>query len=100
VYNEARKWVIASQQHIVINQWLPEWLGKRLDEYKGKVKKNLKTKSKPYCYHVIVVSMDLHIYVDWLYFTTGYDPSIDPQIDQFFQAAAFRFGHTLVPPGR
>ncbi|GFG34861.1 hypothetical protein Cfor_10393 [Coptotermes formosanus] len=63
VYNEARKWVIASQQHIVVNRWLPEWLGKSLDEYKG------------------------------------YNPSIDPQIDQFFQAAAFRFGHTLVPPG-
>ncbi|PNF15893.1 Dual oxidase 2 [Cryptotermes secundus] len=63
VYNEARKWVIASQQHIVINEWLPEWLGRKLDTYKG------------------------------------YDPSTDPQIDQFFQAAAFRFGHTLVPPG-
>ncbi|XP_060531820.1 dual oxidase 2-like [Cylas formicarius] len=28
-----------------------------------------------------------------------YDPAIDPQIDQFFQSAAFRFGHTLVVPG-
>jgi hypothetical protein len=44
--------------------------------------------------------MDLDISVDCLCFITGYDPSIDPQIDQFFQAAAFRFGHTLVPPGK
>jgi dual oxidase len=36
VYNEARKWVIASQQHIVVNEWLPAWLGKGLDDYKGK----------------------------------------------------------------
>ncbi|XP_031836587.1 dual oxidase 1-like isoform X2 [Nomia melanderi] len=63
IYNEARKWVIATQQHIVTNEWLPEWLGKKLPKY------------------------------------TGYNPTIDPQIDQFFQAAAFRFGHTLVPPG-
>ncbi|XP_015439624.1 PREDICTED: dual oxidase-like [Dufourea novaeangliae] len=63
VYNEARRWVIATQQHIVTNKWLPQWLGTNLLPY------------------------------------NGYDPSIDPQIDQFFQAAAFRFGHTLVPPG-
>lgn len=46
VYNEARKWVIASQQHIVINEWLPEWLGRKLDTYKGKVRKYLKIKPK------------------------------------------------------
>ncbi|XP_012281785.1 dual oxidase 2 isoform X2 [Orussus abietinus] len=63
IFNEARKWVIATQQHIVTNEWLPMWLGRSLPEYKG------------------------------------YDASVDPQIDQFFQAAAFRFGHTLVPPG-
>nr|CAD7458660.1 unnamed protein product [Timema tahoe] len=63
IFNEARKWVIASHQHIVVNEWLPLWLGKELPPY------------------------------------AGYNPSIDPQIDQFFQSAAFRFGHTLVPPG-
>nr|CAD7401821.1 unnamed protein product [Timema poppensis] len=63
IFNEARKWVIASHQHIVVNEWLPLWLGKELPPY------------------------------------NGYNPSIDPQIDQFFQSAAFRFGHTLVPPG-
>ncbi|XP_065166773.1 dual oxidase 2-like [Atheta coriaria] len=63
VFNEARKWVIATQQHIVIDEWLPAWLSKPLEKYKT------------------------------------YDASIDPQIDQYFQTAAFRFGHTLVTPG-
>lgn len=62
VFNEARKWVIATHQHIVVDKWLPVWLGKELPAY------------------------------------SGYDPSIDPQIDQFFQAVAMRFGHTLVVP--
>jgi dual oxidase len=46
VYNEARKWVIASQQHIVTNVWLPGWLGEELDKYKGKVRKYLNIKLK------------------------------------------------------
>ncbi|XP_012225863.2 dual oxidase 2-like isoform X2 [Linepithema humile] len=65
IYNEARKWVIATQQHIVVNEWLLSWLGKKTD---------------------------FPAY-------NGYNPNIDPQIEQFFQSAAFRFGHTLVPPG-
>ncbi|XP_074037846.1 dual oxidase 1 [Leptinotarsa decemlineata] len=62
IYNEARKWVIATQQQIVLYEWLPVLVG-NLPRYEG------------------------------------YDVSIDPQIDQFFQSAAFRFGHTLVVPG-
>ncbi|XP_063929411.1 dual oxidase 2-like [Zophobas morio] len=63
VFNEARKWVIATQQKIVVYDWLPQWILEPLPPYEN------------------------------------YDPSIDPQIDQFFQTAAFRFGHTLVVPG-
>ncbi|ODN05836.1 Dual oxidase 1, partial [Orchesella cincta] len=63
IFQEARKWVIATYQHLVIYKWIPEWLGEELDEYRG------------------------------------YDPSVDPQIEQFFQTAAMRFGHTLVTPG-
>jgi len=60
---EARKWVIGTYQSIVMYNWLPEWLGEELPEYKE------------------------------------YDPTVDPQIEQFFQTAAMRFGHTLVTPG-
>lgn len=35
IFNEARKLVIAVHQHIIINDWLPEWLGSPLPEYKG-----------------------------------------------------------------
>lgn len=26
VFNEARKWVIATQQHIIMDEWLPSWI--------------------------------------------------------------------------
>ena len=30
---------------------------------------------------------------------TGYKPDLHPGISHVFQSAAFRFGHTLIPPG-
>ncbi|KAL1420959.1 hypothetical protein MTO96_004326 [Rhipicephalus appendiculatus] len=35
IFNEARKLVIAVHQHIIMNDWLPEWLGSPLPEYNG-----------------------------------------------------------------
>ena len=29
----------------------------------------------------------------------GYKPDIHPGVSHVFQSAAFRFGHTLIPPG-
>ena len=29
----------------------------------------------------------------------GYKPDVHPGISHVFQSAAFRFGHTMIPPG-
>lgn len=76
VFNEARKWVIATQQNIYMYEWLPTWLNSINPEVNR-----------------------IENYLANFFTYQGYDPSVDPQIDQFFQAAAFRFGHTLVVPG-
>lgn len=35
IFNEARKWSIASHQHIVVDEWLPVLLGSALPQYPG-----------------------------------------------------------------
>ncbi|GFT66944.1 hypothetical protein NPIL_295941 [Nephila pilipes] len=32
-FNEARKWVIATLQNVIVNEWLPTFLGEKLPEY-------------------------------------------------------------------
>ncbi|KAK3606293.1 hypothetical protein CHS0354_037969 [Potamilus streckersoni] len=77
VFNEARKFVTAHHQKIVMYDWLPLWLG--LDELGKPINEipryNL---SDP---------------------KNSYDPHVHPGISQEFQTAALRFGHTLVTPG-
>ncbi|XP_055864170.1 dual oxidase 2-like [Biomphalaria glabrata] len=81
IFNAARRLSIAQYQKIVMYEWLPAWL--KIDAngnvfniredypYEGGGKNNY----------------------------SGYDPNVHPGISTEFQAAAFRFGHTLVPPG-
>ncbi|KAK3606296.1 hypothetical protein CHS0354_037972 [Potamilus streckersoni] len=77
VFNEARKFVIAHHQKIVMYDWLPLWLG--LDESGNSTNE--------------IPSYNLSDSKN------SYDPNIHPGISQEFQTAAFRFGHTLVTPG-
>jgi len=71
VFQEARRIVIATWQHIIYNEWLPILLG---NQY--------------------MRSFDL------LPLTSGYsrdyDESMDPRINNEFAAAAFRFGHSMI----
>ncbi|XP_069137726.1 dual oxidase 2-like isoform X3 [Argopecten irradians] len=83
LFEEARKFVIAHHQNIVMYQWLPLWLkitstGDTID-----IPPYLKndTQCTEYCGF------------------NGYSTEIHPGITQEFQTAAMRFGHTLVTPG-
>ena len=72
VFQETRKIVIGQWQHIIYNEWLPILLGA---EY-------MKT------FGLLPTSAG---------YTEDYDPSIDPRINNEFAAAAFRFGHSMIP---
>ncbi|XP_023209588.1 dual oxidase-like isoform X1 [Centruroides sculpturatus] len=63
VFQQARRWVIATLQNIILYEYLPLFLGEAVEPYKG------------------------------------YKPDLHPGISHVFQSAAFRFGHTTVPPG-
>ncbi|XP_073972965.1 salivary peroxidase/catechol oxidase-like isoform X2 [Rhodnius prolixus] len=72
LYQEARRIIIAQIQHITFNEFLPIILGKEVMEKFGLI-------------------LEKQGYWD------GYDPSINPNIIDAFSAAAFRFGHSLLP---
>lgn len=72
LFQEARNIVIAMIQHITYNEFLPVVLGKDMI-----AKFNLVLQKEGY----------------W----NGYDPTVNPGIMASFAAAAFRFGHTILP---
>ncbi|XP_063586936.1 uncharacterized protein LOC134764285 [Penaeus indicus] len=72
LFQESRKIVAASIQHITYNEFLPMVLGKEVMHKYGLI-------------------LEKHGYFD------GYDPSIDASMSSNFVTAAFRFGHSLLP---
>ncbi|KAF3422145.1 hypothetical protein E2986_01880 [Frieseomelitta varia] len=72
LYQEARRIVIAEIQHITYNEFLPILLGKDVMEKFG-------------------LLLEKNGYWD------GYDENVNPSVIDAFAAAAFRFGHSLLP---
>jgi len=72
LFQEARKVNVAEYQHIVYNEWLPVILGNNFMRLFG-----------------LFPLSSGHSF--------DYDDNFDPRINNEFAAAAFRFGHSLVP---
>ncbi|OXU24635.1 hypothetical protein TSAR_006149 [Trichomalopsis sarcophagae] len=72
LFQEARRIVIAEIQHITYNEFLPILLGKDVMQKFG-----------------LLLEKDGY----W----DGFDPNVNPGVIDAFAAAAFRFGHSLLP---
>lgn len=72
LFQESRRIVIAQIQHVTYNEFLPILLGKDVMEKFG-----------------LLLQKDGY----W----DGYDPKVNPSVIDAFAAAAFRFGHSLLP---
>ncbi|ROT65453.1 peroxinectin, partial [Penaeus vannamei] len=71
VFQEARRFVVAEMQHITYNEWLPIIVGPAFMQSFGI---NVRTNG----------------------FSFDYNPNFNPNMNNEFATAAFRFGHTLV----
>lgn len=72
LYQEARRIVVSEVQHIVFNEWLPVVLGRKIMNRYG-----------------LDLAEEGHY--------AGYDPKVNGGIRLAFQAAAMRFGHSVLP---
>ena len=89
MFQRARRLVVASLQNIILYEYLPTLLGddakvSKYSGYKPDERASNNTDAKP--------DDKVSVY-------TGYKPDVHPGVSHVFQSAAFRFGHTLIPPG-
>jgi len=74
IYQEARRINIAQYQHIIFKEWLPIIIGN--------------TFMKSYGLFPLNADSD---------FSSDYSENFDPRINNEFAAAAYRFGHSMIP---
>ena len=91
LFQEARRVTVAEYQHIIYNEWLPLVLGNA----------NPNT-SQPLPHPLISFSGDKFMTTFSLWpLSSGYSDSyrddFDPRVTNEFAAAAFRFGHSIIP---
>lgn len=80
-------------QHITFNEFLPVVLGKDMIS-----KFNLLLQKEVYQLNdVLYFKLKLNTNLLSKGYWNGYDPTINPGIFASFAAAAFRFGHTILP---
>merc|ERR1711902_464053 len=72
IYQEARKINVAEYQHIIFKEWLPIIIGNTFMKSYG-------------------------LFPRESGFSTDYSDNFDPRINNEFAAAAYRFGHSMVP---
>ena len=89
LYQEARRIVIAENQHVTYNEWLPQVLG---TDYMAELDILPVTYSynNNYDPKVIRVSKVISVFIVFIII------QVNPAILNSFAAAAFRFGHSLI----
>lgn len=98
IFQRARRIVIANLQNIITYEYLPVFLGESLPPYKGynpgKLPLLLLNRSSSSLYFNVSSLREILIF-----FLFSFRVDTHPGVSHMFQAAAFRFGHTLIPPG-
>lgn len=85
IYQETRHIMAAGVQHVMINEYVPLLIGKKMAELY-----NLTATAGDHHHH------HHHHHLQKKHYWHGYDPTVTTSVSNSFAAAAFRFGHTFV----
>lgn len=99
IFQRARRLVIASLQNVFLYEYLPTLLDTRSPYQSRKAPLgagNATTNLQTTDLSRQDADYDLN---DLIRPYAGYKPDLHPGISHVFQSAAFRFGHTMIPPG-